>query len=456
MVKRKLAQISGATLGYITNDVRGAVAGYKAAGKVYDYVYGSKNLPKKNNMPPVGRRASTVSTTSSDSWPRGSRRKRVVSTPSSGGGGARRVLFKRRKIVAGGGSAVTVSASKVKGHVAKKGKKRKVKVSKTLRKKIKQVLSQKGPIGIVKEAMYSPIMYCSDNIQNIFQGSPILCEGLKNWAFTPTHFIQHASVLWNKEQWGALAGDNRQIANVLGYTPNYRLEVRNSYYVMKLKNNSTRVVTVKLWDIQPKGTVNDTDCSDMNAWFGTELTRMTYSAFNGAENPQNINQYYIGFNPNMMSSFKRHFHLQETVINMEPGKEYYHKVQGPNNKLLNFNNFFRNGSYRPIQSFCKQTLVVVTTDLASDSLGNTVGRYTEMSSVKPYGVLVETEYFSKLKCPDQVGWISSGSLPAANTVVNDKAKGYAFVIHRYGLDQSGTVVHMDDNNPIDITDDQAS
>lgn len=58
MTERFLASVSGAQLGFIVNNVPGAVAGYKYAGKMYDYVH-KKHQPikkypkKKQNMAPI-------------------------------------------------------------------------------------------------------------------------------------------------------------------------------------------------------------------------------------------------------------------------------------------------------------------------------------------------------------------------------------------------------------------
>lgn len=464
MSKRKIAQISGATLGYITGDVRGAVAGYKAAGAAYDYWHTPKNLPK-NSMPPVtptNRRGSTSSSHSSrrmsidSGWPR----RRVASTPASSHVRTpRRVLFGRRKVAfRSGGTTVAQSAVKVTGTVAKTGKKRKVKVSKMLRKKIKAVLATKGPTGFVMETIPRQVMYVNDNAQTIFRASDLQCNSKYNWGFTPTHFYQHAAVLWAKQSWPAYRQDNRDLGLMNQYSPNTRIEVVNSYYVVKLKNNSGRVITVKLWDFQPKSVWENAANADINTFVTNELVRTQYNTSSdannqrGAENPTSMNQYAIGFRPNMLTSVRALFKMQETIINLEPGKEYYHKVQGPQNFMLNFQKFYQDGNlYNPIQKFCKATLIALYTDLAVDTLGLQSGRWTEMSPEQPYGVACETEYYTKLKCPDQTGWINhkTDSTFADSAVINNTAKGYAFAIKNWYTTQSGVTIHRDDNNPIE-------
>lgn len=351
---------------------------------------------------------------------------------------------------------VVSSALRKRGKsVKKEGRKKKVRISPKFKKMVNQVLSQKGPIGLMMETVPGGVFHLIDNLQQIQFASERSFQGVVGWKFSPTYI----NYVYDKIYCRGTFPINSTV-NVDRYTSsfndNQQIHVLEQYYVVKMKNNTARTLEIKLWDISPKSNQDGTVFQDIIQTLNAGTTDSANigavgKGTQGRENPNACTPYTIGWKPTLMSSFNKSYSLDETIIKLEPGKEYYHKVKGPNDKLYNFNHFKKNGVPIDVMSFCKTTLITATVDLTGLSLqgGNKIGRYTDMSFSGPFGLLHETAHFTKIKCPDQTGFQRLDALPAAGTVQELSQKGYAYVIQNWYDSQEGkgTVVDMEDENP---------
>jgi len=415
---------------------------------------------RRNNMPPV--RTPRRERTTNDN-PFYTPRRTSISSASSRAttntiGGR---VIRRSRVATANPKATNVisSALKKKGKKVKnEGRKKKVKISPRFKKMVNQVLSQKGPVGLMMETCPDTILHLYDNEQTVAIVNPRSFQGVTGWKFTPTYINYVYDKLYCNGTFPA-----SHVINVDRYSTsfndNQQIHVLEQYYVVKMKNNTARTLDVKLWDISPKSIQTPIDYHDIIATItdglydsgpvGVAGSRGTQ----GRENPSGVSLQTIGFKPTLMTSFNKNYALDETIIKLEPGKEYYHKVKGPNDKLYKFNQFKKNGTPYDVTKFCKTTLVCASVDMTGLSLqgGNFIGRYTDMSDQGPFGLLIESTQFTKIKCPDQTGFqrLNGLSTPAVGTVQELSQKGYAYVIKNWydTQENKGTVVDIEDENP---------
>lgn len=453
-MKRKIAQISGATLGYITNNVQGAYTGYQLAGKAYDYMHRKRGKTSSNNrnMAPVP--AVVVNSTPA----RGRTKQRApYNTPKSlkkkssrmsmsSGRSRSRIRFSMHS----SSNNVVASASRKRGRkVKREGRKKPVRVGKLFRKKVNAVFTKRGPNGHFQEIVMNPIMKPIDNRQDLQFTSIRPFDGIVGWNFTPTYIAYVYALLYNKASYPATVTTDITYNGVTGagVTPNLQIHVKEQYYIVRMKNNTARTMTVKLWDISPKNVQEEDFTNTLDFLFQELVGKQPFGAAGTAgqqsrENPLSINYQTIGFNPKMLSSFRHHFTLDETIITLEAGKEYVHKVKGPNDKMYKFNSFFKADTYRPVQKFCKQTLVAHYLDMVGNEVAP--GRVTDIVNEDGYGLLTEQTCYTTIKCPDQTGFQNPATV-TVGAIQPLTQKGYCFGIKNWGdVTQIGPVFDIED------------
>lgn len=345
---------------------------------------------------------------------------------------------------------VTQGAIKRKGtSVKREGRRKRIKISNAFKKKVKAVLTYRGPNGIVEQRI-TRLFKPADNQQSWQTASPFIYENVEGWAFSPVQIAQAYDILWSKGGW-TFPGTSLPASSIASLRQNTEIHVLEQSYRVNLKNNSARTLRVVLYDVSPKSVQQLT--FGVLEFITNELTRTAVTGATGTllaearENPTNVVKEVIGFKPKMLSSFSKFFSLDETVIYLEPGKEYNHVVKGPNDMIYKYQKFFVNGAFYNVQKFCKSTLVSITTDLVTDTLGSGVGRITDMTAAgNPYGLAGEFYTYTKLKCPDQTGFQNPTTV-TVGAVQPLGQKGYAFAIKNWYSDQNGNIVDIEDENP---------
>jgi len=364
-------------------------------------------------------------------------------------------LHKKRNPAFGSNATnVVATAGYKKGKaVHKEGRKLAVKVPKLLRKQVKQILEKSDTVGWYKSIASVALLKPSDNLQTVSAVGRTV-DTIQGVCFDPSSVRDAASILFNK-----FVGYG---ANVVSTNPGQflmdtlQIKVLEQNVVHRFRNNTVRTMTLKLWDWSPK-TIQNTSGINPITFLTNELTRLTPSGAAGATTEQSnynvvgVKVDMIGFNPKMVPSFNQYYTLDETVVTLEAGKEYIHKLEGPNHKMYDYKKFFSNGStVSNQQKFTKGTMVAFYLDLSStDTAPITFGRYTEIAAVSAFGLLVESTYYTKIAMPEQAGFVfpTAAVLLPGNTQQLGMRKSAFAMINFTGAQGAGTVQYIDDENP---------
>lgn len=284
--EKKIAQFSGATLGFIHKNMRGAKVGWDAAGKLYDWKRsrqdsGHAPTPKKKvKLIELARNAPRVSPQNNIEMAKGN-----VSVK------AQKKLVSRSSMASKG----KVVVKKVKG----------VRVPNKLRKQIKQVLvgqQATGTYTTVKSGFVGSIalaaagglagddlgktqtqVYCNATtgvappgrtfFNQLVNYRPLALSGYTPGTglnfFTPGKIWDAASVLFNNKPlavnpYNDLGNLSQTFTGTTGVPGTaapgqLKINVLNSYVQFTLKNVSNRVVTVEIWECTPTLKFQDTN-----------------------------------------------------------------------------------------------------------------------------------------------------------------------------------------------------
>lgn len=347
---------------------------------------------------PVYRRSSLASSSMSMS-----RRSSLLSSKRS---------YTGRMLDKGDGSNVTATWSKKSGRkVMKEGRpKKKVKVSKSLRGKINKVLEKEAGNGWYKQIQYAGPFTPIDNDQLVFYPSS------NGQAFTPTDVLQAAGVLFNGYNPAGPIGNFTTTGFV---APTFKVTVIDSSAVYRFKNNTARTLTLKVWDVSPKSANTDslglTPIEQWNANLAAERPDFL-DATNSGVNPLSNLSSTLTMHPQSSPSFMKAFSVDETVVTLEAGKEYNHKLSGPKAKVYDYSKFIVNGTMSDYQKMNKYTFCAVYVDLATTDPGTLVGRWTDITATDGFGLLCEATHFYRLSLPEQAGLVIP-TLPVAGSSI---------------------------------------
>jgi len=386
----------------------------------------------------------------------------------------RRTLFGRPRISRGvrsGGKTLNnnsrTSASYKKGRsVRKEARKRSVKVPSKLRKQVRQIIASDDFKGTYMDIIAPSLIRPIDNLQNVTMASSRTVDSYIGLNFDPVTVLNIASELFNQA-----SPNSTMHFGQGGKTNSYNIQSlkinivdSNVKYIMR--NNTTNNLTVKLWDISPKSiSTNGSAYLNPVTWINNELARMAPNPAlpnnpatgTGVDdqlnkyNPFGVTMSTIGFNPKMLPSFNQFWSMDETIIELEPGKTYIHYLPGPKNKLYDYRKFFQNGSVtiNTYQKFCKQTIICVTGDLQGDATGAT-GRFTDIAAPSGYGLIVEPRTFYKIRLPEQSGFVQQAVPPSAGSSQALTNRRDAFIIKNWTPVQGGAIQRIgDDSEAID-------
>lgn len=356
--------------------------------------------------------------------------------------------FAGRQLDKGDGTNVVASYQKKIGKsVAREGRsKKKVKVSKALRAKIQKVFEKDVAQGWFKEiaCKTDPIIpvdhdqvveYLVDFSQEIFE--PIAM-------FSPDSVLNAASALFN----GSSPTFGGILVNATQTFPTDTLKVHviESNAVYYLRNSTARGLQIRIYDVSPKGSLTTHPLGGQDShdpiqfWTQSLLNQVPAVDNDLGTNPLGITPQTLGNSPKMDQGFAKHFSIDETIIYLEAGKEYYHKVPGVKDMLYDFAKFSVGGVYSNHQKMNKYTFVTVAVDLASRSAPAgtpQVGRVTNIAA--PNGLLCECTLFTRFKMPEQAG-LKVPTLPVAGQNLPLGYRRNAYAIKNY---TSGTFTTAD-------------
>lgn len=428
-----LGQASAATLGYIVDNQRGA----KRAASLYQKH--SKRQRMVSSSETRGRSRTRSTSSVAKYKPRGNS---SMSVSVAGTKRRGRSLSSVRSITAdAGANNVRAVAAKKKGKkVAKEGLKKHVKVPKKLRKQIKEVIAVKKntAIGRYTDIKYFKITPTDSQVITMLGNTTDTLPNL----FDPVWIQYTASVLFN----GALvnATPTNSTANFFS-ARTLSVDVLKQSVTYRMMNNSARTLTVKIWDLSPKSRQYNLGYNPYTYWQGAFLAESSTSPYN--PNKFAITPETLYANPKMTAMFRNMYSMDETIVNLEAGKEYVHTLRGPN-MTYDFQKYWDTnagtGVFSNQQKFIKHTMICVYNDITATTLA-TPGRFTDMVGASPYGLLVEQTTFTKIGMPEQAGF----AWPAVTPVTGDQPLNQrysAYAVQNWAGAQSGVVTKIEDEN----------
>lgn len=422
-VRNYLGEAAGATLGFIVDNVGGAVIGQQVAQQLFTQEISMKD--------PIS----------------------VINAQS------KRATMKR------------TGHHKVKSI---QGKKKNIKVSTKLRDKIKKVIEEKkapgtyiktttGTVGCTASDSSSADSYIGtvNGVANQIRVIPVynditglggnqvtwwqslnahttgatMVDGYDMIFFTPYKILDAASILWNRK---AMAQDatittgnfSTQLdsANLNPKTTPLRanIHVRNAYVTFEIKNNSQRPMTLYIRNCVPKTKfVENGPLQAFQAGVYRDL------AIPSGETNGPLVPYAEGSNPNLaryfndpnlpwslIDNYKRNWQHETITLYINPGETCRHSLQGPKNMTVNFNDLYKDGNYN-IDKFYKKTSAAVVIGVLPDLEFATVlsgervnqsGRWIHTSSTTLdkrviHPISIEMKEHFELSMPEQTGFV---------------------------------------------------
>lgn len=417
------------TLGFMVGDFGGALA----ADRIYQRYRKDRNLPK--NSKEMAKRKAEKQVASRYNKQRKRKRtgrgKKAVSSASSSSG-RNSYMFSSGSSVSmsevgqnPGNSLVVRSIRRKGGKVAKEGIKKTIKVPRLLRKQIKQALTPYDHCGTFIETQafkYIP----TDFGQSVFSIGRT-CNGVKQ-CFDPTYVNHAASVLFNNK-----AGTATPFIGNSGMfdTKTAAIKVISQNEIFRFKNNTARTMFIKLYAWSPKGRMPVAQDDFVNFWIET-MKNEEGSGLTSLSDRRNINNATpatLYANPFMCKVISNHYTVDCTTIVLEAGKEYNHKLVGPNMKTYDFSKYWdpnaTNADFQNQQSFVKGLALAVYYDLAAATTGAPT-RSTAILANGPFGLVVEQTSYIKVCQPELTGYKNQNVVLAGSTqqMTNRKVNPY--------------------------------
>lgn len=397
--------ISGATLGYITGGTRGAKAGYKL-GQV---------AQNRRNMPPVTKRKRTSSSMA------GTKRRKTTAPYSR--------TKRTSKYIPHDSSRVTVAAK------TKQTKRKTVKVSTNLRKKIKKVLEHAKIPGHLQETAYQIFPYTNATTQRQVVSYDNTTGTAVDALFSPGRILDAASVLWNNK---TIAQSPKLVTDAGNFdNKSIKVYVKNAYAKQNIRNNTQRTMNLKILEFQAKS--NQVAGDPLGVWQAALL-------FQAAAQGANQNGYVkeaLHAMPTILPDFNRLFSTRVTTVVMQPGGEYNHFIQGPKDHLYDFQKMWNGSTFQNNNKHAVYCAYVYFPDVITTDT-NTVGRVGGVPVAGEFfGLTVETTNFFQLAMPEQTGFVVTA---AAGTTESLKQRQFTHCVQVW-TNATGIGLRIDDEDP---------
>lgn len=406
----EIDDVAAGALGFIHGNVPGAYLGYKAWKKYKSY--------QKKNMAPVPKSKLTTKGAKRRAPPTKYAGKRKKSLSATSYAGTRRrsstnsYLFSTGSSVgsalSNGTSAIRVKAVRQKGTaVHKEGRKKRVKVPKLLRKQVNQILKPSDNVGTFME-IHGQRVVLKDLGQSLKQIG-YSSKGVRGNMFDPV-FVQYAAAVLFRGKSGIL--DPALVTSDIFNNKVLKVNVLKQHVTFRMKNNTARVMNIKLYIVSPKSILPHTETGDAAIYW--------IDSMKNEEGATNVDKRNLGLatpntlyaTPYMSKMFMQRYSVDQTTIVLEPGKEYQHTVEGPA-KVYDFAKYFQadtgGGGAQDLennQKFTKSAFITCYYDLAGTGNGDStrgVNMYAG-SETNGYGLLVESTIYMKIVQPDLTGF----------------------------------------------------
>lgn len=430
-VRRRLAEASGATLGYIAGNLPGAALGYQAAGAAYDAMERRNSLPQ--NSRPMSRRHSMSTTVSS----------RRASVPSlsvrSSAGSSRKSAsrYTQSKVKSGGKKRKTSSRKSV---AAKRRKLKKLKFARA----VKNVLEGEQ---IVSKAVFNDGLRCSYALPNAWTYNT---SANRSWDFfTPAKYLDVAAQLWEGKPYGATGYNLLGLTAPANWPPNQKIHVIDSHVACKVTNDTKFQIQFEFWLFYPKEDIKWLDTSagppvggsnnvaatgvfDLYASYDKEVRTSIGPVFPNATAPLMSSPYDSKF---LLKNFRpvcKKMHLQ-------PGEFREFLIDGHKHRTIDFSKLTSAAVGGLFPYYCEHlkgfgSCAMFTryrTIMEMGSLGGVIE--SSGGSIHTGSPLIELREFYKMSMP-------------STAAVTNPTPCIAYYDHLYGL-VSGTTVVENEANP---------
>lgn len=416
-----IARASGATLGFITAGIPGAIAGEELTRFAL--------MKRKATQWSIRKRRRTRApafTKKSKMWMRSRNR-----------GGKRNIRTKTYKKQLG----LRTPKLKWKRRI---GGKKFVKVGKRLRRAIRQSTYAQKPRGFIEYVNW-------DNIStSVTKGTQVAAaileskptDGSNGWLFTPTIFMEAASTLFNGYQPGTAWATNTTILDaVSGGLKNNILNPNNtSFYVKKswarvcLKNVGYRLMQIKLYICHPKFTGEWVSTNSVpgpydpsktmvplgmwNKFLGNSVTNVPWgtSPYNPLVNTPNT----IYADPRAYAHMNHYYKFEQIKLDLAPGQCWDFIVPGPQDFVFNSSTYLsprEDGTYEMsnIQKFSRYVFLTMVPDIiACTGDSGALAAYPYPAADVADNLIVETRQYYNIRCPENAGFYANNSIPVGN------------------------------------------
>lgn len=238
--------------------------------------------------------------------------------------------------------------------------------------------------------------------------------------FTVDHFNEAVQRLWMGKVTAYGSGDLDPRGN--GNYSNRKFKVINSWTSFEYKNNSTRVITLKIYECAPKkygATRIDTPYTNAyydnlgnivaaqkdplyppQKYWGDALQQDKTLGFSADGVGGFLSNTSLGLSPNSSKVFNAGWKVELKQVRMLPGETFKLRIQGPSQLELDFEKFNSDGVYQNIQKFSRGLLNIVTLDMTDLSLGGTArAPAVTTTTIKPF-LSIERQDHYRFEMPD--------------------------------------------------------
>lgn len=431
-----IQDLSSATLGYISGNIKGATAAYKLSQKY------------RKNMAPITifkkRKAGNGDIRSnfkSTKYLKGMshRNGQLVGRAKYLG----RVKRASRRPSFKGASDNYVARSSKKPKGLKKGGRKNVKVTAGFRKKVTKALEGKKCVGRMREVKSFKFGFAiGQNVQAYGYLDSELAG--QHGFFSPNRILDAASCLFNQKT----AATNKTV-----FTNNFsatvtKINVLRQWVDFELSNQTQRMKTVTIYQAEPKSR-HGTDIGPVEQWENSLLqdTQTSPTGDTFGPNLSFISPTFLKTGPKLSKSFREKYNVTSTVVKMQPGQTHAFSISGPSKvyDLAKLHDGINTtlSDYTPESTFVFYT---VYNDLVETSLQNT-GRFEASIGVQPVSIICEYTMNYHIETPESTGFRAAGSFVANGSIPLNLIKD-SYVFKNYNLTGAvGTAFRIDDEAP---------
>lgn len=421
--------LSGAALGYIHGNTRGAIKGYFA---------GRKLAQNSSNMPPIPRKRKSDSGGNP-----GTKRLKTTSANVRKPKSVIRfkVARKNRPSVAyamggrsGNSNAAFVSKRRGKARIKKQ---KSVKISRQFKTAVRKAVSGTQPVGYYRKIYYEYYGKPGNDVQGNVVSTPVL--------FDPIRMAEAQAVLW-----GNMTPIKHPLQTDIVNPEQFqtKMKVLNSWATYDFKNVTQRTYHLKIFLCKPKKLDNVND--PKTDW----VQGMVHMNLAGC-NPQNNTPDTMYMDPRPIPQFADNWTVETQKIVLGPGQNYRYVVQGPNDYVMNYAKMYdKVGASIPLnryQRFARQVMFTYYPDLVMNIAGgggHFAAKVAAPGTSLPAIVTEVNEHF-RLECPENVGTYFP-TAPTAGSIWNDNLKRDVMVTKMFSDGGNLDIVDVVEENPITI------